>query len=311
MTKREFSFHGAASMPYELHAVIWYPENAKPDKVLQIAHGMTEHIRRYEELAERLTKNGIAVAGFDLRGHGKNAGDKDCASFGQGGWKPALEDMHIFYEMLRKEFPETKHYMFGFSLGSFLLREYLSEYPKDRVEGSIIIGTGHQPAFLLRILLGILKGEIRKAGWDKATKLVRELSFGTYNKNFKPNRTPSDWLCSDEGELDLFLADELRRKDISAGLFSDLLTSMKKTGNKNNYDNWRKDMPVLLISGKEDSVGNMTKGICQVQKQMIANGMLHVDLELLDGARHDVLHENKSGAKEKALNRIEQFMVNA
>lgn len=307
MIKREFTFKGDNSMAYELHGVIWYPDQ-RPTKVLQIAHGMTEHIGRYEILAERLTNQGIAVAGFDLRGHGKNVGDKNCASFGRGGWKAALGDMHIFYEMLRAEFPDTKHYMFGFSLGSFLLREYLTDYHKDEIAGAVIVGTGYQPAFLLNILLGILKGEIKKAGWNQATTLVRELSFGTYNKKFKPNRTSSDWLCSDEETLDEFLADKLRRKDISAGLFSDLLTSMKKTGQENTYEHWCKDMPVLLISGKEDSVGNMGKGVCQVQKQMISKGLKNVQMELLDHARHDVLHECKSGASKKTLDMIEQWI---
>lgn len=307
MIKREFVFQGDHAKDYELHGVIWYPEE-KLTKVLQIAHGMTEHIGRYEMLAKRLTKQGIAVAGFDLRGHGKNTGDKNCASFGRGGWKAALSDMHIFYEKLREEFPDTKHYMLGFSLGSFLLREYLTDYHKDEISGAIIIGTGHQPAFLLNILLAILKGEIKKAGWDQTTALVRELSFGTYNKKFKPNRTPSDWLCSDEETLDEFLADELRRKDISAGLFSDLLTSMKKSGEKNTYVNWKKEMPVLLISGKEDSVGDMGKGVEKVQKQMLNGGLKNVQMELLADARHDVLHEGKSGAGKKALDIIEQWM---
>ena len=296
MIKKELNFEGSGRMPYTLHGVIWLPENKEVKKVLQISHGMTEHIGRYETLAEVMTEAGVAVAGFDLRGHGKNEGDKKCASFGEGGWNCALEDIHIFYELMRKEFPETKHYMLGFSLGSFLLREYLTEYANDQIDGAIIMGTGNQPAFVLSILISVIRGEIKKAGWDQTTPLVQNLSFGTYNNKFKPNRTSSDWLCADEVQLDQYIADELCRKNISAGLFADLLESMKRTGAKKSCANWRKDLPVLILSGSDDPVGNMGKGVQALYKQLKANGLQQVRMELFSGARHDLLHEEKSGA---------------
>ena len=95
--------------------------------VLQIAHGMTEHMGRYEAFAEYLVSQGIAVAGFDLRGHGKNSGDPDVASFGIGGWEASIEDMRLFFEWLEQRFSGVAHFMLGFSLGSFLLREYLNK----------------------------------------------------------------------------------------------------------------------------------------------------------------------------------------
>ena len=98
---------------------------------------------------------------------------------------------------------------------------------------------------------------------------MQNLSFGTYNKKFKPNRTNSDWLCADEAELDAYIADDLCRKDISSGLFMDLLSSMKRTGENKAFANYRKDMPVLLISGKEDPVGDFGKGVKKVYKKLI------------------------------------------
>lgn len=99
--------------------------------VVQTTHGMTEHIGRYEQLAEQLTANGIAVAGFDLRGHGRNPGDTHCASFGEGGWKLSLHDMHLFYLELESWFPAIPHFMLGFSLGSFLLRDYAKKKEQE------------------------------------------------------------------------------------------------------------------------------------------------------------------------------------
>lgn len=278
-----------------LPAVIWMPEG-EIKVVLQITHGMTEHMGRYETFAEYLTPLGIAVAGFDLRGHGKNPGDPDVASFGEGGWDASIEDMRLFFELLERRFPEIPHDMLGFSLGSFLLREYLGKFPEG-VAGAIIMGTGHQPGWLLSIMMGIVKGQIKKAGFDNTTDLVKQLSFGTYNQKFKPNRTTADWLCADQEKLDKYLIDPLVRKNISAGLFWELLGSMKRTGSPFEYDGWETDLPILLLSGQNDPVGDFGKGVQAVYNRMVKTGMENVTLRLLPGARHDLLHDEANGAE--------------
>lgn len=288
----EFIGHNAAKLP----AYLWMPDG-EVKAVLQITHGMTEHMGRYEAFAEYLQPMGIAVAGFDLRGHGRNSGDPDVASFGEGGWAASIEDMRLFYELLKQRFVGVPHYMLGFSLGSFMLREYLTKYPdEDGLAGAIIMGTGHQPGWLLSIMMGIVKGQIKKAGIDKTTDLVRQLSFGTYNQKFEPNRTAADWLCADETELDKYLADPLVRKDISAGLFWELLGSMKRTGSAFEYDGWDTGLPILLISGQDDPVGDAGKGVQAIYNRMKKSGMENVTIKLFSGARHDLLHEEKSGA---------------
>lgn len=294
MTPEYFEFTGCRETI--LPGVLWLPDG-EVKAVLQIAHGMTEHMGRYEAFAEFLLPMGIAVAGFDLRGHGKNPGDPSVASFGDGGWAASIEDMRIFYELLEQRFAGAPHYMLGFSLGSFLLREYLTKYPEEgEIAGAIIMGTGYQPGWLLSIMLAIVKGEIKKVGFDESTDRVRQLSFGTYNQRFKPNRTAADWLCADELALDEYLADPLVRKDISAGLFRELLGSMKRTGSVFEYDGWDKSLPILLISGQDDPVGDGGKGVRTIYQRMKKNGMENVTLKLFPGARHDLLHEEKNGA---------------
>lgn len=288
MKKECFDFSGYKGV--SLPACIWLPEG-EVKGVLQVAHGMTEHMGRYEALAETMTPLGIAVAGFDLRGHGLNPGDPEVASFGEGGWEASIEDMHLFFELLWQRFSGVKHIMLGFSLGSFLLREYLTRYPEE-VDGAIIMGAGHQPGWLLSVMMGIVKGEWKKAGFDSTTDLVRQLSFGTYNQKFKPNRTSADWLCAENTELDKYLADPLVRKDISAGLFWQLLGSMKRTGKTNEYDNWNKNLPILLISGQDDPVGDGGKGVQTIYSRMRKSGMNQLTVHLLPGARHDILHDH-------------------
>lgn len=204
-----FTGHNGTNLP----AVIWQPDG-EVKAVLQVAHGMTEHMGRYEHFAAALCSQGVAVAGFDLRGHGKNDGNSDVASCGAGGWDASIEDMYLF--------------------------------------------------------------------------------FGTYNQKFKPNRTTADWLCSDEAALDRYLADPLVRKDISSGLFCELLGSMKRTGKNCAYGS----MPILLISGQHDPVGDCGKGVRAIYNRMKKMGMESITLRLFDDARHDIFHEEANGAAE-------------
>ena len=290
----------------KLSAVLWLPECA-PKAVLQMTHGMTEHIGRYEALAEQLTSNGIAVCGFDLRGHGKSGDDEEVASFGMNGWKLSLLDMRNFSQEMKKRIPRVPYFMMGFSLGSFLLREYLGIYP-DGADGAVIVGTGYQPAFVLSVIKAIVKKEWKKSGFDNTTTLVKKLSFETYNQKFKPNETDSDWLCSDEDELYEYMRDSFCRKYISAGLFWQLLDSMKRTGKRKSASAWKKELPVLLLSGENDPVGNDGKGVKAVYQQLKKQGLTNVTLKLFPSARHDLLHEKKSGSAEDAIKTLIRWM---
>lgn len=304
MKAKEIRFTGANGV--SLPGIIWYPM-CSPTMVVQITHGMTEHIGRYEELADMLTAYGIAVAGFDLRGHGRNPGDNQCASFGENGWNYALHDMHLFYLELESKFPNIPHFMLGFSLGSFLLRDYLSLY-RDKVDGAIIMGTGHQPGAVLSMLMPVVKREIKAHGFDSSTQKIKKLSFETYNQKFAPNMTSVDWLCSDTAQRVKYRGDPLCRKTISAGLFWQLLDSMKRTGKLSSYRKWNKQMPVLLLSGQDDPVGDFGKGVQRVRQSMSRAGMKHIQLYLVPGARHDLLHEEKSGGSDEAFDILTNWL---
>lgn len=301
----KITFEGSGKTP--LPAIIWLPEG-EIKAVLQLTHGMTEHIGRYSALAEVLSQNGIALAGFDLRGHGQNKGRSKVSSLGEGGWEKSLEDMHLFYEYLKNRFEDIPHFMLGFSLGSFLLREYFSLY-NDSVSGAIIMGSGYQGNLSLNWAKSIIKKEIKKSGFDNTTPLIKKLSFETYNKKFSPNKTPVDWLCSDEKQLKLYRADPLCASDISSGLFLQLVQSMKKCGSKKAYRNWNKDMSVLLLSGEDDPVGNFGKGSFIIRSLMMKGKMTDVALKTYPNARHDILHEEKLGVAFDVRSDIVSFIL--
>jgi len=299
-----FSGANGSALPYYL----WTPE-IQPWMIVQITHGMTEHTGRYESLAKELTNYGIIVAGFDLRGHGDNFRVFRSATLGVYGWDYSLEDMDLFRSMLKNRFPGLPHYMLGFSLGSFLLREYLNHYPTP--DGAIFIGTGAQSGIMLSILMKIIKREIGKSSFNESTALVQKLSFETYNKKFKETRTHMDWMCSDSMELASYLTDIHCRSRISSGLFYQLLASMKRSGKEDAYARWNKSMPILLVSGLDDPVGNMGKGVRTVLTQMERAGFTNLQMHLLPHARHDVLHEEISGAARDARNLIFHWLLNS
>ena len=304
MQKKSFSL--AARDGFSLPVTLWIPDQT-PRGILQIAHGMTEHIGRFASLAAALTECGIAVAGFDLRGHGTNPGEPDFVTMGPDGWQESVSDIGVLSAWIARNYPGLPHAMLGFSLGSFLLRDYLTGH-RDSVCAVILMGTGNQPTALLRLLKAVVRGQIRKSGFDRPTPLVRQLSFGAYNRNFRPNRTEADWLCADSAELDGYLADPLCRPGISAGLFWQLLDSMERVGSPKACRNWDPEAPVLLLSGGDDPVGNGGKGVRAVQKQLRKAGIRHITLTLLPGARHDVLHEEASGCAAAARKCILDFL---
>ena len=307
MKKEWFEFTGQDGQ--RIPAVLWVPEQ-EVKSLLQITHGMTEHMDRYETLATELCRQGIAVAGFDLRGHGKNPGSQEIASFGEHGWALSIEDMHLLFRELDRRFPEVPHHMLGFSLGSFLLREYLGKYPEG-VASAIIAGTGHQPGWLLSVMLAIVRGEIRKSGFDGTTALVRQLSFGTYNRKFSPNRTDADWLCGDGEALDGYLADPLIRRNISAGLFWELLGSMKRTGKPDSYAAWDKALPILLLYGTDDPVGNAGKGVARLYNMLEKAGFGNLACRSFPAARHDIFHEEANGTAQMLRHCIADWLTEA
>lgn len=293
----------------KLHLIIWEPD-IKPVAVLQIIHGMTEYTARYKELAEMLTDEGIIVCGFDLRGHGESYSsckNPKVASLGEDGWNKSLEDIKIFKMYMRDRFENIPYYMMGFSLGSFLLREFMNKN-NDKLDGAIIIGTGNQNEGTIKLIRALVKLDMSHYGVDGHTALVDKLSFKTYNDKFKPNFTEFDWLCSDRTELDLYIKDNLCKRHISSGLFYELLGSMLKTSRSDACSSWNKDTPILVMSGLNDPVGNFGKGVDAFIKQLDTYGLKFADYRY-EKSRHDLLHEKESGDAYAAMRKIKSFII--
>lgn len=290
MEKKDF-YYLSSDGKTKIHAVEWLPEG-EPKAILQIAHGVTEHMLRYGELAEFFTDRGIIVTGNDQIGHGTSIAEgAEPMYFGPtGSFNYAVEDVYELRQTMAKKFPGLPHCLLGFSLGSFLARDYLIHYKKE-TDGVILIGTGQTPPLQIALAKWIAAREGRRAGEEHATPLIRKLTFGTYNKKFAPNRTDYNWLCSNDEALDAYIADPLRGENFSAGLFRELLSSMSFTGKLKNIRQMDKNVPVLFMSGAEDSVGEDGKGVKKAYFCFKKAGMQNVELKLYPDLRHDILHE--------------------
>lgn len=292
MRKRVFTFLSADGKT-EIHGVEWMPNSEDEIKaVLQISHGVTEYIERYEEFAKFMTENGIMVVGNDHLGHGLSV-EKSASPmyFGpRGSWEYAVRDLLNVYELVKSDHPNVGYYILGFSMGSFLVRKLLIDYP-SKIDAAILMGTGQIGKIPTALGLLAAKSEAAKVGENNTSEGIESLTFGTYNKRFAPNKTKFDWLCSDEESLAEYAKDPKIGGPMSAGLFREMLYGMEYTRKSSNVKKMRKSMPILIMSGEDDSVGDCGKGVRKVYKSFKKAGMVDVKIKLYPSLRHDLLHE--------------------
>ncbi|MBR2868108.1 MAG: lysophospholipase [Clostridia bacterium] len=272
----------------------WAPSDKDPVAIFQIAHGMAEHGERYADFAEYLCSKGFAVIADDHIGHGKSVkSDNDLGYFGEnGGWDAFVEDERAITELMKKEYPSTPVIFFGHSMGSFIAREYLRRYgDDDAIVGGIICGTsGKNPASAIAINLA---SAIAKAkGSRYRSEFINKMAFGAYNKKFE-GKTAFDWLTTDENQVEKYIADDYCGYLFTAAGYKDLFTILTVVSGKDWFERMPKNLPLLVISGEDDPVGNYGKGIKQVYNDLKLAGVKDVTLKLYPGMRHEILNERK------------------
>ena len=259
---------------------------------LQIAHGVAEHIGRYDEFMQYLAGQGFVVFGNSHLGHGKSVCTEEDRGFfkEEGGWQAVLSDMKTLHESLKKRFPNVKHFLFGHSMGSFLARSYIMKYPKD-FDGCIICGTGQQSNFLLQIGLFTAKKAAKKLGVKTHSEQLQKMIFGGYCKRIEHPRTEYDWLSRNEENVDTYLADPYCGGISSIGLFVEMLKGIRFVSDRNNLLKMDKTMPVFIIAGTDDPVGDYGKGPQRVFERFKEAGVKNLSLKLYAKDRHEILNE--------------------
>ena len=158
--KKEEIFFLSRDGKTKIHAVKWIPEG-KPICILQIVHGMAEYIERYERLASVLTRQGILVTGEDHLGHGKSVGENGIYGYfcAHDPATVVVRDVHRLKKIVQEQYPGVPYLLLGHSMGSFILRNYLSRYGSG-IDGAIVMGTGMQPKAVLNAAKAVTKNEI-------------------------------------------------------------------------------------------------------------------------------------------------------
>ena len=274
----------------QIHYSKWTPEQ-KPRGVVQLVHGIAEHIQRYDRFARYLNALGFVVVGEDHMGHGDSLGEEGVRGYFQGGWFAGVEDTYHLLELTKEEYPELPYVLFGHSMGSFMVRTILAKYPESGVSAAIICGTGWQPSFALPVLIKVVEGICKKTGEEKPNQKLHDLVFGGYNKRIENARTPQDWLTRDEGIVDQYVDDPMCGFVASCGLLRDMMMGIRYVQTPDNLSNMKKYLPVLFIAGEEDPVGPYGKGVEKAAKAFRSSGMVNVTVKLYPECRHEILNE--------------------
>ena len=291
----------------------WTPNDFHSVKaVLQIAHGLAEHSARYERLAKALIEKGYIVYADDHRGHGKTAGGVEELGYFEDGnfWEKTVSDIIQLHKVISKKHPDVPIFLLGHSAGSFLLRKVVTLH-NDRIAGLILSATGGDPGMLGKVGLAVAKGMATFGGRKKRNKILDKMSFGEFNNAFKPNRTAFDWLSRDEAEVNKYIDDPYCGEVSTTGLWIDLVSGILEINNTITFKKTRKDLPILMLAGDLDPVGDQGKGVKEVYEKYKKAGIKNLQLKLYPGARHEILNEtNRDEVTQDIIDWMEKLINN-
>lgn len=308
MIKKEFYIPSADGV-HRLHVILWEPDT-EVKGVVQISHGMIEMVERYEDFALFLNRHGYAVIGNDHLGHGLTAGNNSdlgyiCPSNMSA---TVVADLHRVTKCAKKKFKNVPYFLFGHSMGSFMARRYLMRYGMD-VDGAILAGTGAQSSLILAIG-NLQSGFVRMILGDRyRSRFLKASAFGSYQRRISHPRTQSDWLTRDVDVVDFCLSNKYCNYLFTVNGYRTILEVLSYIQKKENIDRIPKEMPILLMSGGQDPVGNYGKGVKKVYDSYKKAGIQDVSMKLYPDDRHEILNElNKDIVYQNVLKWLTQHI---
>ncbi len=276
---------------FESYAYYW-DDVKEPVGVVQIIHGMAEHIQRYDFFAEFLNYNGYIVVGMDTRGHGRTA----VEGLGLG----IVTDGDSFADTVADQIDLAKHIkekynlplcLFGHSFGSFLSQSFIQR-ASDLLEGVILCGSAKQKG--LDIKTGEIVSKLQKVfcGKDKPAKFITKMAFGGFDKKFAYDKMENAWVCSNLDSVKKYNEDEWCGAVASIGFFKSLFCGVKDLYEECNLDCIRKELKILIISGDKDPVGGYGKKVEKLFETYVDTGIKEVSVKLYPDKRHELLNED-------------------
>ena len=273
--------------------------------IVHISHGMGEHIGRYKWLINKLNQDGFHVISKDHRGHGKwldNPKNIQGLFHKKNGWSQVTNDLRELILDTNKKYPNINQYLFAHSMGSWIgLSAILKPLP---LKGLIISGSTKLPKILIYIQTLLIKIVIFFQGKEGVSTFLDSITIRSYNDKFKPNRTTSDWISTDNQNVDEYVEDKLCGFLVTNSLWLDMSEGFLEIFNIKNYKYVDKDMPILLISGALDAVGDFGKGSPKLAR-MLNKAFKKVDSVIVQDEKHEVF----SGTlKESSYKIVKNFL---
>ena len=271
-------------------AVVYAPEG-EAKGIVQVCHGMSEKISRYEECMTFWASHGFVACGHDHIGHGRSAySEQERGYFGEkNGARVLVEDALALELRVREAYPDLPCVLLGHSMGSFVVRLLMERYP-GAVDGVILSGTGGpNPAANMGIAIAKLTSRLR--GGHYRSRMISHMAFGSYTRRIPKRRTPKDWLTRDEAIVDAYRSDPDCSFIFTARGFETLFSLVKTVNRHAWYRAVNPDTPVLLMSGAMDPVGGYGKGVTTVYDRLRKAGVKEVTLRLYPEGRHEMLNE--------------------
>ena len=293
MTEERFSFLSSDKKTW-IDAVKWLPDNKEYHTILQISHGMQEHIDRYRGFAEFLTARGFLVAGHTHLGHGKSVASQDDWGYiadSAPGYK-MVSDMHRLRTLVQRENKNIPYFMLAHSMGSYLLRRYITIYHRG-LAGVIIVGTGCVEDAVSKTGMAVCKLMAKIFVWRHRSALMERLVFcGPYDRFDKTGRIPEkSWLTKDTECVRTYYADPACTFRFTLNGYFTLMQTAYYDTRPEYLKKIPKSLPLLLISGKDDPVGNMGRGVKKVYRAYQKAGIKDVTCKLYKNDRHELLNE--------------------
>jgi alpha-beta hydrolase superfamily lysophospholipase len=243
--------------------------------VVQIAHGLGEHMGRYAKLAETLVHGEFVVYGNDHRGHGLTAKPSGSfGDFGPGGFDQLVEDMISLRVIAKKEHPGKPYILLGHSMGSFAAQQFILDHSHS-IDGLALSGSG--------TLDGLVRLAQSVPGGEDPMNLV--------NAAFEPARTPSDWLSRDNAEVDAFIADPLCFPSLKPSSMESFLDAFPRLADPGEIRKVRTDLPIYIFSGSDDPIGQRLEGVRALVDRYRSAGITSIAHDFYPGGRHEMLHE--------------------
>ncbi len=291
----------------DLNGVIWQADNNKsPKAIFQMVHGMAEYIERYDEFAQFLNEQNILVVGHDHLGHGESV-DMENPTYGYfskgDSPKVLVEDTYQITNYIKKRYPHLPLFIMGHSMGSFVVRNYLKQY-SDKVDGAIFMGTGGKKEEI-KVIKRLVKG-LNTLSPKAVNRALNQLSFGSFNKKIKHATSAFSWISKNEENVNQYEADEKCGFIFTNNGFYTLINLVDGATQKNWFKTIRTELPILIVSGEKDPVGNYGKGPRKVAIELTDNYFSDVTLRLYHDLRHEILNEVE---KEDVMNDIYDWLT--